>query len=158
MTHSVSMATTPPKRRLAETQKLRERMEPLLEPGERLIGAFVAQSGPRTYDRIPWLGLGPFILIKWVLELRHRGERRTWVTIAVTDRSVTIFENGNERSWWSGSGFKRPNRFLRRYDDRTVLGRTGESWGDDWIEVDGKRYWVSDLWLDEARRLSRLTS
>lgn len=155
MKQSVCMATTPPKRRLSDMQKLRERVEPRLEPGERLIGAFVAQAGPRTYDRIPWLG--PFILIKWVLELRHRGERRMWVTIAVTDRSVTIFENENKR-FSAGSGFKRPKRLLRRFDERTALGTTGESWGDDWIEVDGKRYWVSDVWLDEARRLSRLIS
>jgi len=139
-------------------QKLRERVEPRLEPGECLIGAFVAQSGPRTYDGFPVIW--PFTaVIELVLELRHRGEQRAWVTIAVTDRSVTIFENESKRSWWSGgSGFKRPNRFLRRYADRSVLGRTGESWGDDWIDVDGERYWVSDVWLDEARRLSRLTS
>lgn len=126
----------------------------MLAPGERLIGAFVALSGPRPEgDWVPPLNT----LVSIVFALKHRGERSTPVTIAVTDRSVMIFENENKRSWWWGSSsFKRPRRLLRRYDERTVLGKTGESWGDDWIYLDGDRYWVSGIWLDEARRLSRL--
>jgi hypothetical protein len=150
------VATNAPKWPTTETQKLRERVEPFVEPGERVVGAFLAQSGPRTYSRLPRLVPFTFVL-ELVLEWRHRGERRTWVTIAVTDRSITIFEN--KWSWRTGGkSYERSLRFLRRYDDRSVLGDTGESWGDDWIAIDGERYWVNGVWLDEARKLSRLVT
>ena len=102
---------------MALRDKLREKIEPQLEPGETLQQVFVAQTGPNPY----WL-FATYLCFFWI---------KYWV-FAVTDRRILVFHAS------SAFHIKDLSGTLPR---ETKFGPLSGLWAR--VEVDGTRYWVN---------------
>ena len=105
---------------MALRDKLRERAQPYLEPGEQIQAVFLAQTGPT-----PWLA-GAFGAIIYMFIAKYR-------VVVVTDRSILLLKAGA----WTPS---KPTELVKRVP-RTGLGPfAGRVWGK--VMIDGERHWV----------------
>ncbi len=102
---------------MALRDKLRERCQPLLEPGEKIEQIFLAQAGPSPY----WLFL-TYLMFFWT----------KYQIIAITDRNLVVF----------GASAMNPAkpRGLQARLPRTRLGPLSGLWAK--IVLDGKRHFV----------------
>jgi hypothetical protein len=100
--------------------KLAERVQPHLEPGEQLRQVFQAQTGPSPY----WVVL-TYLTMFW----------NRYVVVAVTDRSIVTFR----ASALKPAALKSPPQ-AERHDRRRTFGPVKGIWGK--FELDGRRYWV----------------
>ncbi len=85
---------------MALRDKLRERVTPLLEPGEQVRQVFLAQTGPSPY----WFFL-TYLVLFWI----------KYYIVAVTDREVAVFRAG----LWTPT---KPKGFHQRYPRGMRLG------------------------------------
>ena len=129
------------KRRLTPVQQLRERAEPLVGGGDRLLGAFEAVRGARPGIEVfaaPVFGLlGALGVMK----------TRKLVSVVVTEQSVELWRNRRRLE---------PGQLVQRFEGHDALGKLQGS-GDYFVEVGGEKYWLYLFWIDEVRRLNRLT-
>lgn len=103
-----------------QEQKISKNIQPHLEPGETLQGAFLAQGGVS-----PYLGLMTGYLIFLV--------RGKYVVVAVTDRRLAVFKA-------SSLATAKPKTLLGSFPRGTRLGPVSGLWGK--IELGGTRYYV----------------
>jgi hypothetical protein len=100
-------------------EKLRDGAQPFLEPGERFVTAFSAQTGPNPY----WLGIfGPLAAVFGA---------KYWL-IVVTEDSILRLQ--------SGSVSAAKPRGLEKRVPREDLVLEGKVWGS--VTIDGERHWV----------------
>ncbi|KNX36390.1 hypothetical protein [Luteipulveratus halotolerans] len=102
---------------MALRDKLAKRMEPYLEPGERIQSVFMAQAGPSPY----WLFL-TYLMFFWFRP----------VVIAVTDRNVVIVNTGK---FWTTTF---PKKLHLRGPRMVWFGEQSGLWGS--IQLDEKYY------------------
>ncbi|AKU17786.1 hypothetical protein [Luteipulveratus mongoliensis] len=102
---------------MALRDKLVQRTQPYLEPGEQVQSVFMAQAGPSPY----WMFL-TYLMFFWFRP----------VIITVTDRSVLIINAGKLRTTFPKSLHLRGSR-------QVWLGTPTGLWGS--IQLDDK-YWV----------------
>ena len=93
---------------MALRDKLRERVQPHLEPGEQVQAVFMAQTGPS-----PW-----FAALSWLIVLFGA----KYYVVASTDRAHVVFE----ASKWVPSKVKALSGRLPRH---TVIGPLSGLWG-----------------------------
>jgi hypothetical protein len=106
---------------MALRDKLRDRMQPFLEPGEQVQQAFLAQTGPSPW----WMFLTSFILFA-----------TKWYVVAVTDRSIVIARS----PWWMST---KPKELVARLPRAVQLGPVNGLWaGPFYLTPDGKKAWV----------------
>jgi hypothetical protein len=106
---------------MALREKLRDRMQPFLEPGEQVQQTFIVQAGPN-----PWW----MMLTSWILFATK------WYVVAVTDRAIVV-----ARSPWYMS--TKPREVTARVPRATVLGPVSGLWaGPLYLTPDGKKSWV----------------
>lgn len=120
-------------------RRLHERVGDLLPGGEEVRAAIAVFTGPRPGTE----GIGVIAGLLGVLFV-HR--RRTYFTVAITDRGVVHFRN---------SGTRRPAQVIGRYELdklRPVMAK----WGEIWIELDGHQYWVEGGSGGELGQMRRL--
>lgn len=113
---------------MALRDKLRERCQPLLEPGEQTQEVFLAQTGPS-----PWFGLLTYLIFFWV-------KRRV---IAVTDRAIVVIRSGS----WSGTSAQ---EVLARLPRNTPLGPVSGLWAK--VVLNGERMWVHKRFHSDIER------
>lgn len=105
---------------MALRDKLRERVQPHLEPGEQIQAVFMAQTGPT-----PWLA-GAIGAVIYMFIAKYK-------VVAVTDRAIVMLKAGA----FSPS---KPKEVLARLP-RTRIGKPeAKVWGK--IELGGERHWV----------------
>ena len=104
---------------MALRDKLRDRVQPFLEPGEQVQAVFMAQTGPN-----PYLGLLTTLVFFWT---KHH-------VFAVTDRRILVLSAGA----FSPS---KPKAVLTSLPRTTVLGPLSGLWGT--MELDGTKYFVN---------------
>ena len=98
---------------------LRQRVQPMLEPGEQIQEVFLAQTGPSPY----WIFV-TYLFFFWT----H------YYAVAVTDREIAVFRS----SVWRPA---RPRTWHKRVSRTTVLGAPLKGlWGT--ITLDGERFFV----------------
>jgi hypothetical protein len=105
---------------MALRDKLRERVQPFLEPGEEVQAVFPAQTGPT-----PWLA-GAFGALIYVFFAKYR-------IVVVTDRSIVLLRSGA----FTGAS---PKELVARLPRDQQLGPVKGMWGK--IQLDGTRHWV----------------
>lgn len=96
---------------MALRDKLRDRVQPLLEPGEQIQEVFIAQTGPT-----PWLGALTAFL--WFAVKRR--------IVVATDRAIVVFS----ASWWTGT---HPKELVARLPRSTRLGPVSGLWGSSTV-------------------------
>jgi hypothetical protein len=92
---------------MALRDKLRDRVQPQLEPGEQIQEVFLAQTGPT-----PWLGLLTTFI--WFAVKRR--------IVVATDRAIVVFSAG----WWTGTS---PKGLVARLPRATQIGPVSGLWG-----------------------------
>jgi hypothetical protein len=104
---------------MAIREKLRERVQPFLEPGEQVQAVFPAQTGPNPkYMFLTWL------VYFWI----------KYVVVAVTDRRIAVFRT-------SKLAPSKPRELAGSYPRESKLGGApGSLWGS--FELGGTKYWV----------------
>jgi hypothetical protein len=106
---------------MALRDKLRDRMQPFLEPGEQVQQAFLAQTGPSPW----WMFLTNFILFA-----------TKWHVVAVTDRAIVVTRS----PWWTAT---KPKQLVARLPRTTRLGPVKGLWaGPVYLTPDGKKAWI----------------
>lgn len=104
---------------MALRDKLRERVQPLLEPAEQIQSAFLAQTGPNPR----------FMFLTWLVLFWTKYD-----VIAVTDQRIAVFR----ASWLRPA---KPKKLVASYPRDTKLGgASGGLWRS--IELGGVKYWV----------------
>lgn len=91
---------------MALRDKLRDRVQPRLEPGEQIQEVYLAQTGPT-----PWLGLLTAFI--WFAVKRR--------IVVATDRAIVVFS----ASWWTGT---HPKELLGRLPRSTTVGPLSGLW------------------------------
>lgn len=91
---------------MALRDKLRDRVQPQLQPGEQIQEVFLAQTGPS-----PWLGALTALI--WFAVKRR--------IVVVTDRALVVFS----ASWWTGT---HPKVMLGRLPRSTTVGPLSGLW------------------------------
>ena len=104
---------------MALRDKLAERTQPYLEPGEQVRHVFMGQTGPS-----PW-----FAALSWLIVL-IAGQ---YYIFAVTDRAILVMKAGK----MTGSN---PKSLEARLPRATQLGPVKGLWGK--TDALGKRVWV----------------
>lgn len=104
---------------MALRDKLAERTQPYLEPGEQVRHVFMGQTGPS-----PW-----FAALSWLIIL-FAGE---YFIFAVTDRAILVMKAGKFLP-------SKPKSLAARLPRQTQLGPVKGLWGQ--TEALGKRVWV----------------
>lgn len=104
---------------MALRDKLAERTQPYLEPGEEVRHVFVGQTGPSPF----------FAALSWLIIL-VAGE---YFVFAVTDRAILVMKAGK----LTGT---RPKSLEARLPRNTQLGPVNGLWGQ--TSALGKRVWV----------------
>lgn len=104
---------------MALRDKLAERTQPYLEPGEQVRHAFIGQTGPS-----PWLGA-----LSWLIIL-FAGE---YYIFSVTDRAILVMRAGKLVA-------SKPKALEARLPRHTQLGPVSGLWGQ--TNALGKRVWV----------------
>ncbi|HEY8524709.1 MAG TPA: hypothetical protein VIL48_07095 [Acidimicrobiales bacterium] len=106
---------------MALRDKLRDRMQPFLEPGEQVQHAFIVQTGPSPY----WMLLTSLVMFT-----------TKWYVVAVTDRAIVVAR----APWWMAS---KPKQVVARLPRNTQLGPVSGLWaGPLYLTPDGKKSWV----------------
>jgi hypothetical protein len=100
-------------------EKLHDGVQPFLDPGERVVTAFPAQTGPNP------LWVGAFGVLLHLFGTRFR-------LVVVTDRNILLLRSGLLSA-------ARPRELERRVP-REPLAFDGKAWGK--VVVDGERHWV----------------
>ncbi|HEX4832145.1 MAG TPA: hypothetical protein VH478_13760 [Trebonia sp.] len=103
---------------MALRDKLAQRAQQYLEPGEQVQSVFCVQTGASPYMAL---------VSAWIVLLT-----RGYYTIAVTDRAIVILRNG----WFSGTN---PKEITARLPRQPLEQPTG-LWGK--LNLNGTRYWV----------------
>lgn len=118
---------------MAVRDKLRDRIQPFLEPGEEPEQVFVVMTGPRP----TWLIPVP-ILMALLL---------TWHAVAVTDRAIVVARS----SYWSGG--TKLKELTARLPRNTRLGpvRGLLVGGPLYLTPDGKKSWVGRRFFEDVR-------
>ena len=98
--------------------KLRERSQPFLEPGEEIHHVFLAQAGPS-----PWL-FALSALLGFLMKYR---------VVAVTDRSVVLLS----ASPWVPS---KPKELVARLPKSTKIGPVSGVWAK--VQLQGEKYYI----------------
>ena len=115
---------------MALRDKLRERVQPFLEPGETIQTVFLAQTGPT-----PWLAGAVGALI-YVFIAKYR-------VVAVTDRAVVLLKAGAFRP-------AKPTEVTTRLPRTTEIGPfDGKLWGK--VMINGERHWVHRRFKDDVQ-------
>jgi hypothetical protein len=115
---------------MALQEKIRERSQPFLEPGETMQTAFLAQTGPT-----PWLA-GAFGALIYMFIAKYR-------IVVVTDRAVVLLKAGAFRP-------AKPKEVVKRLPRTTPIGPfEGKIWGK--VQIDGERHWVHRRFKDEIQ-------
>ena len=106
---------------MALRDKLRERAQPYLEPGETVQAVFLAQTGPT-----PWLA-GAFGAIIYAFLAKYR-------VVVVTDQAIILLKAG-------AFAPSKPKELEQRLPHDTRLGpMEGKVWGK--VQLAGERHWV----------------
>jgi hypothetical protein len=105
---------------MALRDKLRERAQPFLEPGEQIQAVFLGQTGPT-----PWLA-GAFGAIIYMFIAKYR-------VIVVTDRGILLLKAGA----WTPS---KPKELVKRAPRQGLGPFDAKVWGK--VMIDGERHWV----------------
>lgn len=103
---------------MAIRDKLVERSQPHLEPGEQIQQVFLAQTGPN-----PMLGALTYLIAFWV----------KYYVVVVTDRGIVFLRSGVLTP-------SKPKSLYKRVARQTTLGPLSGLWGK--MMVDGERFWV----------------
>lgn len=114
---------------MASRDKIAENVQPHLEQGEELQGAFLAQGG--TSPNV--LLLSGYLLAFWLAR---------YVVVAVTDRRIAVFEA-------SPSATAKPKALIGSFPRDMQLGPVSGMWGK--IELGGTRYYVHRRFHDEVQ-------
>jgi hypothetical protein len=125
--------------RATPAQRLRQSAEPLVA-GERLIGAFLAFTGPQAGMELygaMFLGL---------LGALGVASRRRIFTVIVTDKAVLVYRNGRRAD--------SPTELPERHVGHASLGALNGTMEYS-IDVAGTIYNVQALWSDEVRKINR---
>lgn len=126
---------------------------------EQVLGAFVGLNGPRP----GWESVGCVVLVAvhlatgsiWVAGAAMLALfvglylARGYVTVARTDRSVIVFDNGRRSSL-------RADAVVTRLPVDSISRSTDAP--DPYVHVGGSVLWVNGTHQDEAGRLSRLVA
>ncbi len=107
---------------MAMRDKLAERVQPLLEPGERIQEIFPARGGVSPWISAQFGALGALLFSAFI----------KWRIVAVTDRSVLLVRSGA-----SGTSAK---EILARLPRHTQLGPVKGIWPK--IQVGPEKLWV----------------
>jgi hypothetical protein len=113
---------------MALRDKLRERAQPFLEPGEQVQAVFLAQTGPT-----PWLA-GAFGAIIYMFIAKYR-------VVVVTDRGIVLLKAGA----WSPA---KPKELVKRLP-RQGLGPFSAKVFQK-VMLDGERHWVHRRFKDDV--------
>jgi hypothetical protein len=113
---------------VALRDNLRNRIQPLLEPGEQIQTVFPAQSGMSPY----------FYFVTWLLAFLCK-----YVVIAATDRRIVVARASAWRPTY-------PKEILETHQRQTRIGLAG---GGLWskFELGGTRYWVHRRFRKDAQ-------
>lgn len=114
---------------MALRDKLRERVQPLLEAGEQVESVFLAQTGPNPN----------LAFLTWLIFFRIKND-----VIAATDRRIAVF---------SAPRFlpTKPRDLIASYPrDVKVSDESKGLWHA--VEIEGTRYWVHSRFRDDLRR------
>lgn len=103
---------------MALRDKLRERTQPLLEPGEEIHGIFLAQAGVS-----PWL-MG----VSWLFTFKMK-----YRIVAVTDRNVVLLD----ASRWKPAA---PKSVVARLPRSTRFGALSGVWAK--VDLQGETFYV----------------
>jgi hypothetical protein len=112
---------------MAMREKLVQRAQPYLQPGERIQSIFLAQTGPSPY----WLFLSVWIVVF----------SAGYSTVVVTDRAIVVLQNGR----LTGT---RAKGVRLRGPRNAWLGQPRGMWGS--IQLD-KKYWVHKRFHKDVR-------
>ena len=93
---------------MALRDKLRDRVQPLLDPGERIEQVYMIQSGPSPY----------WVVLTWLTMFWNR-----YLIVAVTDRSIVTFKATAFRP----SFVKKPPQ-VERFARDQILGPCSGMW------------------------------
>ena len=124
---------------VSPAQRLLNDLQVFLGRDEQFLGAFVAHVGASPSRQA--LGFTLSALFGGGFE----GKRASF-TIAMTDRAVIVLRNDDKN---------RPSTVHSRHEGHSSLGGVRGT-GDYSVTVAGVRYWLTDRWVDEARRLDRM--
>jgi len=114
---------------MALRDKLRERAQPYLEPGETIQAVFLAQTGPT-----PWLA-GAFGAIIYAFFAKYR-------VVVVTDRGILLLKAG-------AFAPAKPKGLEQRLPRNGRLGPfQGKVWGK--VQIGGERHWVHRRFRDDV--------
>ena len=106
---------------MALRDKLRARAQPLLEPGEKIQQAFLAQTGPDPN----------LVFLTWLVLFLAK-----YFVVVATDRNIVVFR----ARMWLPAG---PREVVVRLPRETTIGPTsGALWSKVSIMVNGKPLWV----------------
>jgi len=104
---------------MAIREKLRERVQPFLEPGEQVQAVFPAQTGPNPN----------FMFLTWLVIFWTK-----YVVVAATDKRIAVFRT-------SRLAPSKPREVAGSYPRESKLGSaSGALWGS--FELGGTKYWV----------------
>ena len=114
---------------MALSEKLRERVQPLLEPGEQIQSVFFAQTGPN-----PNFIFLTYLVIFWA----------KYYVVAVSDRRIVVFRASRFRP-------AVPGKLLAVHPRESRLGdgSAGPLWGS--FELGGTKYWVHRRFRKDVR-------
>ena len=116
---------------MALRDKLKERVQPLLEPGEQVQEVWWAQTGPNP----------SFALLTWLIIFFSR----YWVC-ASTNQGMVICRVKGQRSL-------RPESVAQRLPRGTHMGPlTGALWSKAAVTIDGKPLWIARRFYKDVER------
>jgi hypothetical protein len=110
---------------MALRDKLRERAQPFLEPGEQIHSVFLAQTGPN-----PWF-LGGII---YMLVAKYR-------VVVATDRAILLLEA-------SAMSPSKPKALLKRLPQQGLGPFAAKVYAK--VMIDGERHWVHRRFKDDV--------
>ena len=105
--------------------KLRERSQPLLEPGEQIQSVFMAMTGPS-----PWLQT----LLIYGLFAKYK-------VVVITDRNIVLLKA-------SFMGTSQPTAVLARLPREPLAKPEGRAWGK--VTIGGERHWVHRRFFNDV--------
>jgi hypothetical protein len=117
---------------MALRDKLRERVQPLLEPGEEIREVFPARSGPNPN----------LVLLTWLTNFFSK----YWL-VAVTDGGIVVFATASIMKVTT------PGAVAKRFPHGTTLGPpSGALFGRLNVSVDDKPLWVHRRYFKDVER------
>jgi hypothetical protein len=130
-------------------RKLYGRVARLLPADEEIRAALVAFTGPGAGVNVAAAGFLGLLggAVGAVLSALGLNQRRTFMTIVVTDRGVVTFANRSLRD---------PKPPATRYPDVDVIGEIDETFGESFLEINGARWSTEGIWSAELYKMKRL--